>query len=307
MGHLFRALTLADRLTSANLPVHFIVNYDDAALSILRSHRHPFTLIDYERLTRGWEVGLIEQLSPVAWINDRLDTEYDHVKQIKSAGLPVITFDDRGSGAELSDLNIAALVFDKDDIANLRGKHILTGVNHVVLNQAISRYRHHRCRCDSLLITLGGSDTYGVTQQVVKYLEDVTYNVTINLGPCHHYSTSFFSRLPSHFQVRHSVNCLIEEMSRHDFAITGGGLTPFEAIASGMPCLVIATESFEIAVGKALESMGCASYLGHYSQLSPQAFTQSLDIASMSHRCLQSIDTHGTQRVLDSVLSITRS
>ena len=41
---------------------------------------------------------------------------------------------------------------------------------------------------------------------------------------------------------------MAEEMSRHDLAVTGGGMTPFEANAAGLPCIVVANETFEIQV-----------------------------------------------------------
>ena len=120
----------------------------------------------------GWEADAARSLHASVWINDRLDTTAEHVECIKATGLPVVTFDDRGTGAQLSDLNVAALVFEPEEIARLQGERLLIGVNHLILDPAIAHFRRARTHITSVLVSLGGADTYGATVKVVRLLRD---------------------------------------------------------------------------------------------------------------------------------------
>ena len=87
----------------------------------------------------------------------------------------------------------------------------------------------------------------------------------------------------------------------HDLAVTGGGVTPFEALAGGLPCIVIANEEFEIPVGKALEALGGARFAGHHSAFDLTSVFQRVDIDRMSQAALDAVDLDGVRRVADLV------
>lgn len=305
MGHLYRSLTLSDELVHRGESVHFLINFHEPSLQILKSRRYTYEIVDLEAI--GWEKETVNRLHPTIWVNDRLDTKLAHVERLKAMGLPVVTFDDRGSGAACCDLNVAALIFDPREIAWLRGARILTGLDYLMLNPALACYRRLRKHIGSVLVTLGGSDTYGSTVKVARLLQDLPWEGTILLGPAFHHHEMLAKVMPARFEMRVGVASMAEEMARHDLAITGGGMTPFEAAACGLPCIVVANEIFEVPVGKALERLGCARFAGHHDTINVSAFDLPLDIGAMSRRAMEALDLGGVQRVAHMIIKLERS
>lgn len=306
MGHLYRSLTLADALLRMGGEVRFFINAHEPSLQILKSRGYAHETVDLSLDAGGWEADAVRRLHASIWINDRLDTSATHVERVKATGIPVATFDDRGSGAVLSDLNVAALVFGAQEVGRLQGKRVLNGVAYLVLNPAIAGFRRQRTQVGSVLVTLGGADTYGATVKVVRLLQGKPWPVTVVLGPAFVHHDALAEVMPRHFEVKNGVASMAEEMARHDLAITGGGMTPFEANASGLPCMVVANEHFEIPVGEALESMGGCRFVAHHESIDASVFEQPLDIAYMSARAMAAVDLEGVQRVAVAMQELVR-
>ena len=307
MGHLFRSITLADALSREGCDVYFLVNDHALSLEILAQRGFEFNTVDLASQAGGWEAEMVRRLQASVWINDRLDTTVAHVERIKSTGTPVATFDDRGSGAALSDLNVAALVFDQHEVSLLQGARVLNGVDYLLLNPDIAHFRRARTQMHRVLVTLGGADTHGATVEVVRLLRTKPWQVTVLLGPAFDHHEELAEVMPSHFELQQGVPSMVEAMDRHDLAVTGGGMTPFEANAAGLPCLVVANEVFEIPVGKALERMGGCKFIGHHQSFNESVFDEPLDIAGMSARAMAAVGLEGLQRVSTAVRALVRT
>lgn len=97
---------------------------------------------------------------------------------MKNEGVLLAAIDDCGEGADYVDLHFCAMLFH-----NLRGRHIYSGKEYMILNPEIARYRRRRTALNKILVTLGGSDTYGVTVKVVKILKEKGLKADIVTGP----------------------------------------------------------------------------------------------------------------------------
>jgi spore coat polysaccharide biosynthesis predicted glycosyltransferase SpsG len=153
---------------------------------------------------------------------------------------------------------------------------------------------------------LGGSDTYGVTVKVVRLLKEMNLTATIVVGPAFMPMAMLDEVLTEGFTLKRGVPSMIEEFYRHDLAITGGGITPFEANASGLPCVVIANELFEIPVGMALQKQGGSLFAGHHESLSLPLFRADLPLKQMSRAGMNNIGLQGTQRVIGALLELVK-
>jgi spore coat polysaccharide biosynthesis predicted glycosyltransferase SpsG len=302
MGHLFRALHLADALTAKGVRCKFLVNRHEPALEIIAQRGHAALAVDLHDLESGWEDALVRREGIRLWVNDRLDTSRRHARRIKALGLPLVTFDDRGEGAAWADLHIAALAFD--DAESLAGRQVLRGVRYLILDPAIARYRRQRDSFRSLVVSLGGSDTYGVTVKVVKLLAAQDQGATIIIGPAFAHHEALARVMTPRFTLKRGVPSLAEEFERHDLAVTGGGITPFEASAAGLPCIVIANERFEIPVGRALERMGGAVFAGFHESIDPKVFVRDFPIAAMSRAAMANVDLEGVRRVTQAIMGL---
>ncbi|WP_064693912.1 PseG/SpsG family protein [Rhizobium aegyptiacum] len=301
MGHLFRSLTLAAELRARGRSVRFLANDHPNSLSIIRERGFDVALYDLAAVT-GWEKDFLADAAPSSiWINDRLNTQRSHGETVKRLGAKLVTFDDRGDGAGLADINVCALLFEKTE--ELKGGDVRLGVEYMILNPEIAGYRRVREELASILVTLGGADTYGVTVRVAKWLSSKPFPVTIVTGPSFQHMAELeevvAAAVPDRFKLLNQVPSLAEEMYEHDLAITGGGLTPFEACAAGLPCVVIANEPFEIPVGRALENLGAAVFAGHHSAFDLGILEKAIPIRSMSETAMTKVDLGGVRRVAD--------
>ena len=304
MGHLYRALNLADGLAKAELPYTIFLNDHAPSRQVLVEREVAHRIVDLEDFTGDWETALIKQDGISLWMNDRLDTDIRHAKKIKAAGIPLVTFDDRGTGAALADLHIAALAFDMQE--PLAGDKVLIGTEYLILNPQISRYTRLRKQLSSILVTLGGSDTYGVTVKVVRLLKEMDMSANIVVGPAFMHMDKLNEVLTERFTLKRGVPSMIEEFHHHDLAITGGGITPFEANASGLPCVVIANELFEIPVGKELQKLGGSVFAGHHDSLPSPLFAADLPLESMSQAGKRNIGLQGTQHVIGALQELAK-
>lgn len=302
MGHFFRALNLAEALANAGQSCIVYLNDHPPAKQILAERGVAHRTLDVGDLTSNWEALVIAQDGIGLWVNDRLDTTSSHARNVKATGIPLVTFDDRGAGAALADLHVAALAFDAQE--ELKGARVLRGADYLVLNPQIPQYTRLRHQLFSILVTLGGSDTYGVTVKVVLLLKEMGMIATVVVGPAFTHMALLDDTLTEGFIVKRGVPSMIEEFQHHDLAITGGGITPFEANASGLPCIVIANEMFEIPVGAALQKLGGSLFRGHHESLTLPLLPPDLPLESMSEAGMRNIGLQGTQRVMDAILEL---
>ena len=295
MGHLYRALNLAEGLAAAGVSYKFYLNDHAPSLQILRERGVLHQVVNLKDFTGNWEASLIRQDGITLWLNDRLDTDVRHAQKIRGGGVPLVTFDDRGTGAALANLHVAALAFDAHE--HLAGDKVLRGADYLILNPQIGTFMRLRKQLLSILVTLGGTDTYGVTAKVVYLLQEMKLAATIVVGPGYMHVDNLNKILTGGFTLKQGVPSMIEEFHRHDLAITGGGITPFEANASGLPCVVIANELHEIATGLALQKLGGSVFAGHHGALQTPLFAPDLPLEQMS-RDGMCADQNGTSRVI---------
>lgn len=296
MGHLFRMLNFKDYLDTKNEKFIFLINDNDKTKEILEERNIKFEIVNLEEYESKWENALIDKYNLKYWINDRLNTDEKHSKNIVSKGIKLITFDDLGRGAVFSDLNICGLFFNEN---NLSGKKILKGTDYLILNNEIDKYKRDRNKLKNLLVTLGGSDTYGVTIKVLKLLKNYNIKATIHIGPSFNHKEELDKELTNNYEVIKFIPSLIEEFSKYDLAITGGGVTPFEANASGLPCLIIANELFEIQNGEYLDSINSSKFLGFHEEIDDKVFSNinDLDLNNMSKNGMKHLDTKACERI----------
>jgi spore coat polysaccharide biosynthesis predicted glycosyltransferase SpsG len=295
MGHLFRAINLMTFLRGHDVPSVLFTNRHQPSQDILKREGINFETVPVEDFKSNWESKLIAKYGIKVWINDRLDTDIRHAQNVKAAHIKLVTIDDKGSGAALADLHFAPLVFE--DAEKLQGRKVFHGSEYLVLNPNISQFKRLRKTSDRLLVTLGGSDTYGVTLKVVELIKKHRNSATVVVGPAFEHRDELERILPKGYQLKKGVPSLIKEFDLHDFAITGGGITPFEANASGLPCIIVANEWFEIPAAKYLHQIGSSVFAGHWSELGEGLLDRDMDIEKMSRAGMKQITINGVENI----------
>lgn len=174
MGHLFRMITLSDVFTSMGVESFFVIREDEIAERILGEKEASYTV--YPSSTS--ELKIIQDILKTAkdfpdiWVYDILNTEISWIKSIKEKNVKVVAFDDEAGGLEAADLIINSIVHSWGNYnpSSARAR-LLEGAEYAVLNPRVFELRKERIiRLDSSFsigITMGGSDTYGVTVSMV--------------------------------------------------------------------------------------------------------------------------------------------
>lgn len=302
MGHLFRILNFIKYLRSMNTRFIVFVNDDPVAVNIIKSNNLAFEIVDLSDLESNWESNLIKKYSIDIWINDRLDTDIAHSLNVKKNNIKLVTLDDMGSGSELADINFCAMAFDSPE--RLKGKKILTGIKYLILNDEIAKHKRVRKKIENILVTLGGADTYGVTIKIVKIMSKSGISAAVITGPSFIYKDELSQVVNDLFTIKEAVPSLIEEFYNFDLAITGGGITPFEANASGLPCIIVANEPFEIGNGKFLERLGTSTFAGYYKEVRDDFIDLNLDIEKMSATGIRNIKLNGAENIFRQIQSL---
>ena len=304
MGHLFRMINLYGALRQRGVVVTMALLGEHLPSSEwLERAGIPFEVIADQAVGLfGWEAELALRHGARVWVNDRLNTDIDHASCIKGLGLSLVTFDDLGSGAALADINVAALAGVRRETP--QGTKVLMGLNFLMLPPEIARFRRRRTSSNSWVVSLGGSDTYGVTVKVAQWLSKRQQSATLVLGPGFGHEDALAKVLKTGFTIKRSVPSLVEEFAAHDLAITGGGITAFEAAAAGLPSVTVANELWEVAHCRYLQTLGASIFAGTPERIDFGLFDGRLDIEKMSISALQAVDMDGANRVSCELISL---
>jgi len=302
MGHLFRALNIAEYLRQQHTACAVFLNCDSRACSVLSSRQVHYETVDLADYQSDWESKLIAKYDVRVWINDRLDTDTRHTRNVIKNNIALVTFDDRGSGAAQADINVAALLFTNR--TQIKGARVLTGVEYLIVNKEIDKYKRVRKNCDNIIVTLGGSDTYGVTVRLAEILKDLGHKAVFHTGPSFEHDKQLRDVLGDQGEIVSNVPSLVKLFHEYDLAVTGGGVTPFEANAAGLPCLTVSCETHEADACRFLDKLGTSIYLGPGPDVTAESITAALETAEiekMSRRGMQYVTTDGIDRVFDQV------
>jgi len=281
-----------------------LINDHKASVDLLRERGITFNVVNLSDIDSDWESKLIQKFVINVWLNDRLDTDIRHAANVKKNNITLVAFDDRGSGSELCDLHFAALSFK--EINQLKGKKVFTGVQYLILNPEIKQFQRLRTNTEKIIVSLGGSDTYGVTVKVVQILKRLGQSATIHIGPSFKHRQELKQLIDGNYTIVEGVSSLIKLFSIYDLAITGGGITPFEANASGLPCIIIANELFEIPAGEFLHSNGSSFFTCYHKKLNPNFIAHALspdklNIESMSRKGMESIPINAVEKIYQEI------
>ncbi len=302
MGHFYRALNLLAYFKNMDEKTMIIINQDEESLQILKKENIIYEVADYNDVVSNWEKEMIQKYGIEVWLLDKFQTKLEMAEHIKSMDVLLAAIDDSGAGADLVDLNFCSMTF-----RDLRGKKIYKGKEYMVLNPDIVKYRRYRTKLKKILVTMGGSDTYGVTIKVVRILKQLGYSAHIIIGPNFKYKRLLEKEINDQFVIYNTVPSLIKKFYEYDLAITGGGVTCFEANSSGLPCMIIANEQHEIDSGKYLESFGGAKFIGYYKDVSKKDIhIEKLNISEMSKAGLKALSLNGIANIYNTIQDYRR-
>ena len=239
MGHIYRALTLADTFLGNDIRF-FGYGCDPRAIQLVESQGYVLDAVT-EQTT------LFEQLreyAPAIVINDILDTDADYIDKLKSDGLFLVNFEDLGEGSLHANLVFNALYEFSAPPEHHRfgAKYVCLGESFLLLPPA-----PFRDPAATLLITFGGSDENNLTGRTCEILPPLLQETTLErvlvvLGPAYAHHQELNALLESSktsvrscIHVYSKVENMASLIREADIAVTSNGRTVYELAAMGVP------------------------------------------------------------------------
>jgi hypothetical protein len=284
-----------------------VCNDDPCAIALMQNAGVQFFLAPTDRPdVTGWEKNVLEGFRPALWLNDRLGTGAEHAKEILGKAR-LVTLDDPGEGGLLAETRILSMPCM---FSGMPGRQDYVGVEYLLLDPAVGSGKTVRNDSDELeiLVSMGGSDTWGASIYVAKQLLSMAQPATILTGPAfaHNRELEEIMRADSRniLHRKEAVPSLAEIFPDYTLLLCSGGMTPFEAAANGLPAAVLATEEHERANAMYIHKQGFGIMLGERYKGGftgnvgeAIAICRKRGLKRMSETAAQTIDGHGLERV----------
>lgn len=311
LGHVNRALTLADRLIDHDLL--FIVNEEaELARKLIEQRFYRLCVVK-----KGEEVEGIIKEKPDLLVNDILDTSEEYMLKLrKLPGLVIVNFEDLGPGSRYADF----VVNEMYNHHAIDDRKILQGIAYCCLRDEFYSVDPIRIKTEvkNVLLAFGGTDPHNLTMVCLKWLDKVPskYKITVILGFGYPYREMVeeYCKTSIH-DIEIVVNSAIVSryMANADLAISSAGRTVFELSSLGIPIIVIAQNERELMHAFARESTGVVN-LGLATKLPEQVFYDTLKqlldspvLRTKMHEVLLAADIRsGINRVLKVIAEVLK-
>lgn len=265
-GHLYQALGMIEELELKNYKIIFILNSYDGSLNKKIANEIE-VLIEKDLVSQIKDIRL-ENYNKVYFINDTLDSSMEEIKIIKNLGFKVACIEDRGEGAELSDLLINSLY--KKTTQNINE---LNGPKYNIFRNEFYKERLQlidKNDENKILVSFGGTDPSKSTERVVDMLLSLNIRNFAVLNPPHR---NIKDSKYLNWIIKGEVN-VAKEINESRFVISSGGRTVYEANFLKTNSLVICQNERELS--HYCLSLKSVINLGIYSDLTLSNFTNGI-------------------------------
>jgi len=254
MGHVYRMLAFVSELARHDIRIYLS---DSLPLGQQFFSRYPYRFetvkdhADFHAHLQAWQPDLI--------VLDMLDTEATEVRALRAAAAKaqVITFEDRGSGANEADLLVAEFIENK---AVPEDKQ-LTGIDYALLSPSFevggTQPARSLDRVSNVLVLFGGTDPSHLAERALASLAHADYSATVTvvrgLGAA---PLDVPESLPYQLEIHENVTNMPALMSHADLAFTSAGRTIVELISCGVPSICLAQNEKELTHSHATADNG---------------------------------------------------
>ncbi|RJP61680.1 MAG: hypothetical protein C4541_01385 [Candidatus Auribacter fodinae] len=254
-------------------------------------------------------------------VQDVRDTDEATVRALADEDFYLIHFDDLGSGRDYADVLIDANLSEKQ-ISSISGQIRMFGKQYMVMDPVFSEI-HDRDKSvapvvRNLVISLGGSDPRNLTPWIVEllgsHLQKFQIKVVVGSGVK---DAERVKQLCSkfHYEYIYDTDSMGELLYEADIAIISGGVTLYEAVASGTPSLVLPQVEHQYDIGREFERLGFCFCPFSYNEKDAWKFLQAFSRViknkelreAMSLRGKEIIDAKGVFRIANLIGDIVRN
>ena len=313
-GHLYRSIVLAKEIQNNGLKCVLLLNNDPRSKKVLQDHELDFSTIDLKKTTDL--ASYIHSYDIKCLIVDRLQSDVDLILTLKNIPIFLVGIDEDGAAFDLMDIGIFNLAIPPQ-ISTPKRKPplVLAGFEYAIIDKSFYRFARRRHglvsklrgqRCNKITVMVGGTDTRNISTKVIDLLVESNISKTIDLFLGAGAITKF-DGFPENVSIKKGMASIAEELVDTDLLICSGGVLCLEAIACGLPSLIIATEPHEVETAEFIQNFGVSRFLGFYKDIRPEWFDFDINLSEMSQTALKLAKGPGVENVVKELLAVVPS
>jgi UDP-2,4-diacetamido-2,4,6-trideoxy-beta-L-altropyranose hydrolase len=322
-GHLMRCLALAQAVRAEGDEVRFLVSEDSASFDsriAAVTGFPPFKIgcCPGDARDLNQTLKLTQHLSPGWVVLDGYQFGPEFSAALKQSKHKVLVIDDLGqAGPYTADLVLNQNTYASEAIYADRESYtdLLLGPRFALLRTEFANWRgwHPNCKYlgRNVLLTMGGADPPNATRSVLCAMRHIglpDLHVKALLGAANAHRESIkeaAGKVDFKVEVIESITEMAELMAWADVAISAAGSTCWELTFMGLPALLISLAENQVSIGRSLDALGAACYLGDVSAVIGESIAcrlkELLDScetrARMSNAGRTLVDGQGARRV----------
>lgn len=316
MGHIYRMLSLATLLKKDGHTIHFLMPAWEDGIDKVSQNNYKIGIININEFEN--EGAYIKQFDVYSnnsifdcIIVDALNVSENIMNLFSNNSKLLVSLDHIGSGRFYSDILLNVLYRTAPKLQNsieYNGfEYLIIDNNFEQINKKDKLIKKKPSR---ILITQGGSDTYGILPKIISSFNGLPYKgeIVVLVGPAFKHWTELEYAIENSY-----LNITIQDDIKDpwrlfyyvDMAITGGGNTLFELLCVGTPCITLTGENKELETMSKLNKF--TLMLGLYDDIQMSKIRDAVDYLiknydkrmEMSTKGKQAIDGAGTKRLVE--------
>lgn len=310
MGHVYRCLTLADALLDRFPMAELVFLMDEG----VEGQQRVRATVGPEQV-QSFRLGEV----PSPWcdvvIVDRLQVSPEAMMAFRQGCGFLVSLDDVGPGRWCADLAVGALYLPQVGRPPDSGTRSVDGLSMLALGNAFAAMPYVlRETVGHILLTQGGSDTYGLVPKLVRSLvpwlasrPEVTLHV--HTGPAFLHDVQLADALSTvpRGEYHRAVPDLAALYARMDLAVAAAGVMTCELAAVGVPLVIVTGEEKELETAAMLGKAGAARVIGAWDadagaevkQAVAELAADAVARRSLSAAARQAVDGRGLDRLID--------
>lgn len=242
MGHVYRCLTLAYKLTGHEI---LFVADSESDLGIARIKEANFPIREVKDETEF--EALLSEVQPDILINDILDTSEEYMSMVVKYCKRVVNFEDVGPGAKYADAVINALYEKGEKLHNEYYGSKYFCIRDEFLEENPKEFSED---VENILVIFGGADPSDLTgrlYEICKVLHPKLPHVNFHflIGFAYPHKDQIVTDEENHIYIHNDVKRVSSYMNKMDLAITSQGRTVYELASMGVPSIVMAQNERE--------------------------------------------------------------
>ena len=242
MGHVYRCLTLAYKLTGHDI-LFVLDSESDIGIAKLKEANFPYEVIENEREFEG----ILQRVKPDILVNDILNTSAEYMDICTRNAGRVVNFEDVGPGAKSADAVINALYEKGDRLHNEYYGSKYFCIRDEFLEEKPKDFSEE---VKKVIVIFGGADPSDLTGRLYKICKrihssypDVEFHFLVGFAYSH--KDAIVTDEDCNVFIHNDAKRVSVFMANADLAVTSQGRTVYELASMGVPAVVLAQNERE--------------------------------------------------------------